>query len=73
MEYFLKDKKQFKKKIADVGIPATPTPLESANVGNGRHPSPLGNADVLNGWSLLQSIWSLGSMKYDGIFCDVNK
>ena len=41
-----------KKKIADVGNPETPTPLESANVGNGNTPTPLTNADVLNGWSL---------------------
>ena len=27
-------------KIADVGIPETPAPLASANVGNGRHPFP---------------------------------
>ena len=50
MEYFLKDKKQFKKKIADVGIPETPTPLELTNVGNGDTPPPgLENAEVLNG------------------------
>ena len=40
-------------KIADVGIPETPTPLESAKVSNGDTPA-LKNADVLNGWSLLQ-------------------
>ena len=41
-------------KIADVGIPETPTPLASANVGNGDTPPPppLKPADVLNGWSL---------------------
>ena len=42
----------FFSKIADVGIPETPTPLELANVGNGDTPPPLESADVLNGWSL---------------------
>ena len=39
-------------KIADVGIPETPTPPALANVGNGDTPPPLRHADVLNGWSL---------------------
>ena len=39
-------------KIADVGIPETPTPLALANAGNGDTPPPLKHADVLNGWSL---------------------
>ena len=41
----------FVSKIADVGIPETPTPLASANFGNG-DPLPPENGDVLNGWSL---------------------
>ena len=45
-------KSEFVSKIADIGIPETPTPLASANVGNGDPPSPLENGDVLNGWSL---------------------
>jgi hypothetical protein len=36
-------------KIADVGIPETPTPLELANVRIEDTPLPLKNADVLNG------------------------
>ena len=44
MEYFLKDKKQFKKKIADVGIPETPGQTSAM----GDTPPPLRNADVLN-------------------------
>ena len=42
-------------KIADVGMPETPTPLASANVGNGDTPPPLRHADVLNGWSLCKT------------------
>ena len=45
-------------KIADVGIPETPTPLASANVGNGDTPTPLKHADLLNGWSLIVVILS---------------
>ena len=45
-------KSKFVSKIADVGIPETPTPLASANVGNGDTPPPLKHADVLNGLSL---------------------
>ena len=41
-------------KIADVGIPETPTPLALANVGNGDTPPRLKHADVLNGWSLIK-------------------
>ena len=46
-------KSKFVSKIADVGIPETPTPLASANVGNRETPPPLKHADVLNGWSLI--------------------
>ena len=43
---------QIMSKIADVSILETPTPLASANIGNGDTPPPLAHADVLNGWSL---------------------
>ena len=36
MQWFNKKKLE----IADVGIPETPTPLESANIGNGETPPP---------------------------------
>ena len=44
---------QIMSKIADVSILETPTPLASANIGNGDTPPPLKHADVLNGWSLI--------------------
>ena len=43
-------------KIADVGMPETPTPLALANVGNGDTPPPLKQADVLNGWFLCMCV-----------------
>ena len=36
-------------KIADVAITETPTPLASANVGNGDTPPPLEHAEVKKG------------------------
>ena len=37
---FLHLKSEFVAKIADVGIPETPTPLALANIGNGDTPPP---------------------------------
>ena len=48
---FLHLKSEFVAKIANVGIPETPTPLELANIGNGETPPPLKSSDDLNGWS----------------------
>ena len=47
---------QIMSKITDVGILETPTPLASANVGNGDTPSPLAHVDVLSEGLNLSSI-----------------
>ena len=39
-------------KIADVGMPETPTPPSIGKRRQWGHPFPLEYADVLNGWSL---------------------
>ena len=38
--FFKRQKAMILKKFADVGIPETPTPLESTNVGNGAPTTP---------------------------------
>ena len=56
----------------DVGIPKTPPPLASANVGNGGHPSPPRHADVLNGWSLSANVNNFFGLFATNFFTNFN-
>ena len=71
----MKKKSIFRAKIDDVGIPQTPTPLASANIGNGDPPPPLRHADVFNGWSLTpkyeRKITAIFAQKLRSIACEL--